>query len=73
MVGGPHTKLNNLDNCQDSTLSNILEDNFILFYDWCLLDRGGFFNIKIPQSGIYGGDRHALRSVDTPNYTDGKV
>jgi hypothetical protein len=73
MVGGPHTKLNNLDNCQDSTLSNILEDNFILFYDWGLLDRGGFFNIKIPQSGIYGGDRHVLRSVDTPNYTDGKV
>jgi hypothetical protein len=53
MVGGPHTKLNNLDNCQDSTISNILEENFILFYDWGLLDRGGFFNIKIPQSGIW--------------------
>ena len=73
MVGGPHTTLNNLDNCQDSTISNILEENFILFYDWGFVDRGGFFNIKIPQSGIYGGDRHVLRSVDTPNYTDGKV
>jgi len=38
-----------------------------------LLDRGAFYNIQIPQSGIYGGDRHKLRLVDDPNYTDGQV
>lgn len=73
MAGGPHTKLANLNNAQDSTLSNILLDNFVYFYDWGFLDRGSFFNIKIPNSGIYGGDRHKLRPVDDPNYTDGKV
>lgn len=73
MVGGPHTKLANLENAQDATLSNILLDNFVSFYDWGFLDRGSFYNISIPQSGIYGGDRHVLRSVDDPNYNDGQV
>lgn len=73
MVGGPHTKLSNLDNIQDATLSNILLDNFIFFYDWGLVDKGSYYNIKIPQSGIYGGDRHKLRLVDDPNYTAGQI
>ena len=73
MAGGPHTKLANLSNAQDVTLSNILLDNLIAFYDWGFLDRGSFYNIKIPQSGIYGGDRHKLRLVDDPNYNDGQV
>ena len=49
MAGGPHTQLSNLSNAQDVTISNILLDNFISFYDWGLLDRGSFYNIKIPQ------------------------
>ena len=73
MVGGPKTKLANLTNAQDSTLSNILLDNFILFYDWGFLDRGSFYDVSVPQSGIYGGDRHKLRLVDDPNYSEGQV
>lgn len=73
MVGGPHTKLANLRNAQDSTLSNTLLDNFIAMYDWGLLDRGQFYNINIPESGIYGGDKHKLRTAQDPNYTDGQV
>jgi hypothetical protein len=73
MAGGPHTQLANLNNAQDATLSNVLLDNFIYFYDWGFLDRGSFYNINIPQSGIYGGDRHKLRSADDPNYASGQV
>lgn len=73
MTGGPHTKLNSLTNAQDSTISNILLDNFINFYDWGFVDRGSFYNINIPQSGIYGGDRHKLRKSDDPRLTSGKV
>ena len=73
MAGGPHTRLANLNNAQDATLSNILLDNFVALYDWGLLDRGQFYNINIPQSGIYGGDRHKLRLADDPNYNDGQV
>tara|TARA_Y100000114_G_scaffold109417_2_gene102930 strand:+ start:496 stop:1455 length:960 start_codon:yes stop_codon:yes gene_type:complete len=73
MVGGPHTKLANLNNAQDATLSNVLLDNFISLYDWGLLDRGQFYNINIPESGIYGGDKHKLRSAQDPNYSDGQI
>lgn len=73
MTGGPHTKLSSVTNVQDSTISNILLDNFINFYDWGFVDRGSFYNINIPQSGIYGGDRHKLRRSDDPRYTDGQV
>ena len=73
MTGGPHTKLRGISNVQDSTLSNILLDNFISLYDWGLLDRGQFFTINIPQSGIYGGDRHKLRLTGDPNYASGQV
>lgn len=76
MVGGSNTKLNTYNDdfkATDATVSEMLVDNFVNFYDWGLLDKGGFYNIDIPQSGIYGGDRHQLRLVDSPNYTDGQV
>ena len=73
MAGGPHTRLARLSNAQDSTLSNILLDNFISLYDWGFLDRGQFYNIDIPESGIYGGDKHKLRLAEDPNYSDGQV
>jgi hypothetical protein len=76
MPGGSHTKLNlggGMEKATDSSLSEILLDNFVNFYDWGLLDQGGFYTISVPQSGIYGGDRHKLRLVDTPNYTAGQV
>jgi hypothetical protein len=72
-MAGSHTKLANLNNAQDSTLSNVLLDNFVYFYDWGFTDRGSYYNINIPQSGIYGGDRHKLRLADDPNYTSGQV
>jgi hypothetical protein len=65
--------LNAIANTQDANLSNTLLENFISFYDWGFTDLGAFYNIEIPQSGIYGGDRHKLRVIDDPNYTDGQA
>jgi hypothetical protein len=75
MVGTSNTKLNVPSDrkVSDATLSEILLDNFINFYDWGFLDAGQFYTISVPQSGIYGGDRHQLRVVDSPNYTAGQV
>lgn len=74
MVGKSSTKLRQFSGkAIDATTSEIILDNFINFYDWGLLDAGGFYNIQMPQSGIYGGDRHKLRLVDSPNYTSGQV
>jgi hypothetical protein len=68
-----YTKLNGVNNTQDSTLTNVLLDNFVYFYDWGFLDRGSFYNIEIPQTDVYGGTRDVLRISDDPNYTDGQV
>ena len=65
--------LNKISNVGDSTISPLLKDNLIEFFDWGLLDAGGFFNVSIPTSGQYGGDKHNLRLVDDPRYTSGQV
>lgn len=68
-----YTKFNSVPNAQDATLTNILLDNFVYFYDWGFLDSGSFYNIEIPQTDVYGGSRHILRLSNDPNYTDGQV
>jgi hypothetical protein len=62
-----------VENTQDSTLSNILIDNFVTFLDWGFLDKGGFNNINIPSSGMYGGSKSELRIANDPNYVTGQV
>lgn len=62
-----------VENTQDSKLSNILLDNFLLFYDWGLLYKGGYNNVYIPQSGMYGGTKHVLKPANDPNYAANQV
>lgn len=57
----------------ESSITEAIETNLISYIDWCFLEMGAFFNITIPSSGAYGGDRHQLRHVDDPRYTDGQV
>jgi hypothetical protein len=65
--------LKGFDNVGDNTLNTLLQDNLVEFFDWALLEKGNFFNIDIPTSGHYGGDKHKLRLVDDPNYDSGQV
>ena len=67
------TRLKGINNVGDSTLSTLIQDSLVEFFDWGLLDKGNFFNIDIPASGHYGGDKHKLRLVNDPNYTSGQV
>jgi len=62
------TSLVGIDNTQDATLSTILLDNFVTFYDWGFLDKGGFNSVTIPNSGMYGGQKTDLRPAIDPNY-----
>ena len=51
------------NNTQDLGITNILLENFIARYDWGFIDKGGFYNVRIPASGMYGGDKSSLRYV----------
>lgn len=53
--------------------TEIVRDNLIDFFDWGLIDNGGYFNINIPKSGVYGGDYHRLRPVIDTRYSNGQV
>jgi len=72
-VDNSYKTLRGFDNTQDVLVSNILLENFVHFYDWGLVDKGDYYNIDIPEEGLYGGDKHKLRPVTDPNYTDGQV
>ena len=67
------TKLSKITHVGDSTISLLTQDNIIEFFDWGILNAGGFFNIEIPTSGLYAGEKHKLRLVDDPRYTKGQV
>lgn len=62
-----------VDNVQSLTLSNIITDNLVKFIDYGFVDKGGFVNVEIPSSGMYGGDKHKLRLVDDTAYTSGRT
>ena len=65
--------LRKVNNYGDSTVSSIIQDNLIEFFDWAIMDIGGFTNISIPQTDVYGGDRHKLRLVNDPRYTNNNI
>jgi hypothetical protein len=55
------------------SITQAIEDNIVEYINWGWLGLGAFFNINIPTSGSYGGDRHKLRPISDPRYTDGQV
>ena len=62
-----------INSIKESSVNEIIENNLISYIDWAFLELGAFFNITVPSSGAYGGDRHRLRSVTDPRYSDGQV
>jgi hypothetical protein len=54
-------------------LTNIIESNLKIYYDWALLSVGAWSEVDIPSSGAYGGDYSKLRLVDDPSYSLGQV
>ncbi len=58
----------------DDAISNSLEVNLKMYYDWAFLSQlGGWSEVSLPTNNIYGADFSRLRPVSDPNYTDGQV
>ena len=54
-------------------LNEQLDTNIRAYIDWGFLTIGGYFNVNMPQSGVYGGDQSRLRPANDPNYSNGQV
>lgn len=72
-MAGTFTKLKGVPKVGEMLLSNQIETNLISFFNYGLLEAGGFYNVRMPQSGAYGGTFDTLRLVDDPNYSTGQV
>lgn len=68
-----YTRFNNVTSLNDHQLISQLEENIKTFLDWGFLNIGGFVNVKIPNSGLFGGNFSDLKSSDQPGYTPGQV
>jgi len=62
-----------VDQLTESTLINTLEENMKTYLDWGFLNIGGYINIDIPVTGLYGGNFHQLKTTETPGYKIGQV
>ena len=50
-----YSVFNKVARLTENTLINELEENMKAFLDWGFLNIGGFVNVTIPSSGLYGG------------------
>jgi hypothetical protein len=64
---------NGVDKLGDNLLIDELEENIKAYLDWGFLNIGGYVNVDVPTSGLYGGTFHELKTVSTPGYKDGQV
>ena len=57
----------------DTTLNNELQDNIVEFFDWALLEKGNFFNIKKGLQSSRGQDYSKLKTSTNNNFPAGKA
>ncbi len=57
----------------DTTLNNELQDNIVEFFDWALLEKGNFFNIKKGLQSSRGQDYSELKTSTNNNFSAGKA
>lgn len=55
--------LHNVCNIGDMSISEKLEANLISFFDWGFVDRGGYTNVNLNQTGCYSNNRSVLKYI----------
>jgi hypothetical protein len=68
-----YTELQGFSNIAQSSQTELMESSLVMFFDWGFINKGAFYNVRIPSSGQYGGNRHQLRYVKDQNFQDGQV
>lgn len=57
----------------ENNLISEVEENLKAYLDWGFLNIGGYININIPTTGLYGGNFHQLKTTEIPGYRLGQV
>lgn len=68
-----YSDLKGFSDLGENLLDDQLRANLISFLDWGLLNKGNFYNVRMPSSGQYGGDKSRLQHVKDERYQSGQV
>jgi hypothetical protein len=68
-----YTVFKGVSQLTENNLINSLEENFKSYLDWGFLNIGGYINVNIPTSGLYGGTFHQLKTTEVQGYKVGQV
>lgn len=68
-----YTELKGFSNIGENLLDDQLRANLISYFNWSLLNKGNFHNVRIPASGQYGGSKETLSLIKDERYTNGQV
>ena len=66
-------KFRSVQHFNEPLIANELENGLKAWTDHAFLKIGGFVNVTIPTSGIYGNNFHVLHEVDDPSYGDSTI
>lgn len=67
------SSLHNVCNVSDISISEKVEANLISFLDWGFVDKGGYVNININQTGAYVDNRSILQKYSDPRSPNAKI
>jgi len=67
------SELKGFSDLSENLLDDQLRANIISFLDWGFICKGNFNNVRIPTSGLYGGNEEVLKPVKDPRFTQGQV
>ncbi len=73
MANTDYAYLQTVTSIGSTLLMDELDNNLKALFDWGLLNIGGWIDVKIPQSGVFGGTYHNLHLSSDPNYTTGRI
>lgn len=67
------SQLKGFTSVHDTTLSNEIQDGLLEYFDWCLLEKGNYFNVELGETSPNGEDVSNLRLSSDDNYATGQV
>lgn len=65
--------LKGINSVNDATMSNLIQDGLIEYFDYALLDKGNYFNVDFGETGPNGQDYSRLRVSSNDQYASGQV
>lgn len=67
------TSFKGLDNISEPSLEQRLKTNLPMLCDWCFVDMGAFFNVRLTTTNQYGNVESKLRTVNDIRFSSGQV